>query len=150
MKTDINKLKESFDFLQYLQERYGFKTAAEGGAQVIRPCPICGCEDGSCKYFTDSRYFICHNCGTSGDVLTYLQKADRLSERQAEERFRKLCADDIAITALSDIESTQTEWLWYPYIPRGKITLLTADPGTGKTFFCLYLAAAVSCAQSRP
>lgn len=44
----------------------------------------------------------------------FLQKADRLSERQAEERFRKLCADDIAITALSDIESTQTEWLWYP------------------------------------
>lgn len=146
-KTNINKLKESFDFLQYLQERYGFKTAAEGGAQVIRPCPICGCEDGSCKYFTDSRYFICHNCGTSGDVLAFLQKADRLSERQAEERFRKLCADDIAITALSDIESTQTEWLWYPYIPRGKITLLTADPGTGKTFFCLYLAAAVSCGR---
>ena len=33
-KTNINKLKESFDFLQYLQERYGFKTAAEGGAQA--------------------------------------------------------------------------------------------------------------------
>ena len=87
-KTNINKLKESFDFLQYLQERYGFKTAAEGGAQVIRPCPICGCEDGSCKYFTDSRYFICHNCGTSGDVLAFLQKADRLSERQARTTSR--------------------------------------------------------------
>lgn len=45
---------------------------------------------------------------------------------------------------LSDVESTTTEWLWYPYIPRGKITLMTADPGTGKTFLSLYLSAQVS------
>ena len=45
---------------------------------------------------------------------------------------------------LSDVESSATKWLWYPYIPLGKITLLTADPGTGKTFFALYLAAQVS------
>lgn len=45
---------------------------------------------------------------------------------------------------LSDIESTETKWLWYPYIPLGKITLMNADPGTGKTFFALYLAAQVS------
>ena len=45
---------------------------------------------------------------------------------------------------LSDVESTETEWLWYPYIPLGKITLMTADPGTGKTFLALYLTAQVS------
>ena len=45
---------------------------------------------------------------------------------------------------LDDVESTTTEWLWYPYIPQGKITLMTADPGTGKTFLSLYLAAQVS------
>ena len=45
---------------------------------------------------------------------------------------------------LEDVESTKTEWLWYPYIPRGKITLMTADPGTGKTFLSLYLSAQVS------
>lgn len=45
---------------------------------------------------------------------------------------------------LSRIDSTDTKWLWKPYIPLGKITLMTADPGTGKTFFCLYLAATVS------
>lgn len=47
-------------------------------------------------------------------------------------------------TRLSSVESTKTDWLWYPYIPRGKITLMTADPGTGKTFLSLYLAAQVS------
>ena len=46
--------------------------------------------------------------------------------------------------SLSNIQSVETEWLWYPYIPAGKITLMTADPGTGKTFFSLYLTATVS------
>lgn len=45
---------------------------------------------------------------------------------------------------LSNVQSIETEWLWYPYIPVGKITLMTADPGTGKTFLSLYLTAAVS------
>lgn len=45
---------------------------------------------------------------------------------------------------LSEVESTAAEWLWHPYIPLGKITLMTADPGTGKTFLALYLAAQVS------
>ena len=48
------------------------------------------------------------------------------------------------IIKLSEIQSTKTEWLWYPYIPLGKISLMTADPGTGKTFLSLYLAAQVS------
>nr|WP_316614730.1 AAA family ATPase [uncultured Ruminococcus sp.] len=51
-------------------------------------------------------------------------------------------------TRLSSVESTTTDWLWYPYIPRGKITLMTADPGIGKTFLSLYLAAQV--ATGRP
>lgn len=45
---------------------------------------------------------------------------------------------------LSDVETAKTDWLWYPYIPLGKITLMTADPGTGKTFMALYLAAQTS------
>ena len=47
-------------------------------------------------------------------------------------------------TRLSDVQATRTEWLWKPYIPRGKITLITADPGVGKTFLALYLTAQVS------
>ena len=44
----------------------------------------------------------------------------------------------------SEIKSTETQWLWYPYIPRGKIVLLTAAPGIGKTFLSLYLCGALS------
>lgn len=50
----------------------------------------------------------------------------------------------MVVKNMADVQSTNTEWLWYPYIPKGKITLMTADPGTGKTFFCLYLCSCVS------
>lgn len=49
---------------------------------------------------------------------------------------------------LSQVESTETKWLWYPYIPRGKITLMTADPGVGKTYLALYLTANVSAGRA--
>lgn len=48
------------------------------------------------------------------------------------------------LVSLSGVQTLPAEWLWYPYIPLGKITLITADPGTGKTFFSLHLASAVS------
>src|SRR5689334_9656481 len=35
-------------------------------------------------------------------------------------------------------------WLWQPYIPFGKITLLVGDPGLGKSFLALDLAARLS------
>ena len=33
----------------------------------------------------------------------------------------------------SDIKPKQVRWLWYPYIPFGKVTLLQGDPGDGKS-----------------
>ena len=35
-------------------------------------------------------------------------------------------------------------WLWYPYIPFGKVTLLQGDPGDGKSKLMLSLAALLS------
>ncbi len=48
------------------------------------------------------------------------------------------------ITFFTDINSKSIEWLWYPYIPLGKITLVQGDPGDGKTTFILSLIAGLS------
>lgn len=37
---------------------------------------------------------------------------------------------------------TEVDWLWYPYIPFGKLTIIQGNPGEGKTFFAMQLAAA--------
>ena len=41
----------------------------------------------------------------------------------------------------SEIEPKKIEWLWYPFIPYGKVTLLQGDPGDGKSTFMLTIAA---------
>ena len=33
----------------------------------------------------------------------------------------------------SNVKTTEVEWIWYPYIPCGKITMLQGDPGEGKS-----------------
>ena len=38
----------------------------------------------------------------------------------------------------------EVRWLWYPYIPSGKVTLLQGDPGGGKSKRMLSLAALLS------
>lgn len=40
------------------------------------------------------------------------------------------------------------QWLWHPYIPFGKLTIIQGDPGEGKTTLALRLAA--SCATCNP
>ncbi|MBR6418803.1 MAG: AAA family ATPase [Oscillospiraceae bacterium] len=45
---------------------------------------------------------------------------------------------------MSDVTARTTEWLWYPYIALGKVTIMMGDPGEGKSTLALNLAAAVS------
>ena len=42
----------------------------------------------------------------------------------------------------SSIKEEDIQWLWYPYIPLGKITLFQGDPGDGKSMFLMY---SISC-----
>ena len=41
----------------------------------------------------------------------------------------------------SEIDPKSVEWLWYPFIPYGKVTLVQGDPGDGKSTFLLTIAA---------
>ena len=38
----------------------------------------------------------------------------------------------LEIIKASEIIPKEVRWLWYPYIPFGKVTLLQGDPGDGK------------------
>ena len=54
------------------------------------------------------------------------------------------------ILCFADIQAEEVKWLWYPYIPYGKITILKGDPGRGKTMAVLSLAALLSKGESLP
>lgn len=48
------------------------------------------------------------------------------------------------IINMSDVKEEPIGWLYYPYFPMGKITLVAAYPGSGKTYFMCYVSACVS------
>ena len=48
----------------------------------------------------------------------------------------------VKIIRMSDVELTPVEWLWKTYLPFGKLSVLQGNPGEGKTYFAMHLAAA--------
>lgn len=51
---------------------------------------------------------------------------------------------------MSDIETEQVRWLWYPLIPYGKVTIIQGDPGEGKTSFVLAMIALLTTGKPLP
>ena len=40
---------------------------------------------------------------------------------------------ELKMIRMSEVQSQEIEWLWYPFIPYGKLTIIQGDPGDGKT-----------------
>ena len=59
-------------------------------------------------------------------------------------------ADDFDLKYYKDVESKKIEWLWYPYIPYGKITIIQGDPGEGNTTVVLSIISALSKGEPLP
>lgn len=51
---------------------------------------------------------------------------------------------ELKMIKMSEVQSQEIEWLWYPFIPYGKLTIVQGDPGDGKTTLILNIAAKLS------
>lgn len=58
--------------------------------------------------------------------------------------------DNYDLKYYKDIKSKKVDWLWYPYIPYGKITIVQGDPGEGKTTVILNLISLLSNGKPLP
>ena len=56
----------------------------------------------------------------------------------------------LEIIKANEIEPKEVKWLWYPYIPFGKVTLLQGNPGDGKSKLMLSIAALLSNGEPLP
>jgi len=56
----------------------------------------------------------------------------------------------VKMIRMSEVRPETVEWLWYPYIPFGKLTILQGNPGEGKTYFAMELAAACTTGKALP
>ena len=58
--------------------------------------------------------------------------------------------ESLKLIRMNEVEAEEIKWLWYPYIPFGKITVIQGDPGDGKTTAVLAIAAAVTTGAALP
>jgi len=71
------------------------------------------------------------------------------TERQIAGVFADHRRDD-GLVNLADVEPEQVRWLWPNRIPLGKLTIIGGDPGLGKSFLTLDLAARLSSGTGWP
>lgn len=57
---------------------------------------------------------------------------------------------ELKIISMDEVPVEEVEWLWYPYIPFGKLTIIHGDGGEGKTTLILQLAALLSRGEKLP
>jgi len=56
----------------------------------------------------------------------------------------------LEIIKASEVKTREIEWLWPPFIPYGKVTILQGDPGDGKSLLVLKLAAMLTRGEPLP
>ena len=79
---------------------------------------------------------------TNPSTILQLEEWGKLPEEPKAEPLDLICFADVKTEAVS--------WLWHPYIPRGKITLMQGDPGCGKTFLAAEIIGCISRGRTLP
>lgn len=83
----------------------------------------------------------------SEDVSSTNCPSARTNDKQVN--GSKRCGEAV-LTRMSDVEAVPIQWLWLYRIPLGRLTVIAGDPGLGKSFVTLDMAARVSTGTKWP
>jgi hypothetical protein len=77
-----------------------------------------------------------------------LPKAEVSQIANSISRYSPVSSDDAArrpeLLPLSQVQARDIDWFWKPYLAKGMLAMLSGDPGAGKTFIALAIAAAAT------
>lgn len=115
---------------------------------------IChGSVDGTALYVSPDGAYGCHK-GCSGEAIrTALELPIQPPRPEIAKEEKKAQKDEdscLSIVCMADVQPETVNWLWFPYIAYGKLTILEGDPGLGKSFMTCALASAVSHGKGLP
>ena len=85
---------------------------------------------------------------------TALTGKEKLQEQRAEKKNLK--RDEIKEGRrflginMDEVEEEELDWLWYPYLASGELTILEGDPGLGKSYMAQMIAGAIVDGRSLP
>ena len=60
---------------------------------------------------------------------------------EAKKTVQKRMEPELKLINMDKVGVEQIEWLLYPFIPYGKVTIIQGDPGEGKTTMVLQIIA---------
>lgn len=73
-----------------------------------------------------------------------LPDAEVKSIARSVSRYEPAMAAGPVLVSIGDVQREAVQWLWAGRLPLGKITILEGDPGVGKSWLTLAVAAAIS------
>lgn len=92
------------------------------------------------KEFERQKNFFLKGIPTNFDLISdYLKKIKDLQSSNGK---------GPVLTSLQSVDPTPVEWLWYNRLPLGKLSLIVGDPGVGKSFLSIEIAASIT--KGRP
>lgn len=80
-----------------------------------------------------------------GERREEIEPDEVTEEDEEEEPEYKFLAKSMA-----EVEIENLDWIWYPYIARGEVTILEGDPGLGKSYLAQMVARAICDGKSLP
>lgn len=84
--------------------------------------------------------------GRSDEYQQLRREVDKVTERKTG----LIKSEERSFICLDEVEAEDVDWLWYPYIPLRKVTLLEGDPGLGKSWITMSLASYISQGKKLP
>jgi putative DNA primase/helicase len=82
--------------------------------------------------------------GTCDQLLALVEEAQPHVASQEEN------SSPLNSVRVADVATEEVEWLWRPYIPSGRVTILEGDPGTGKSFLTTAITASITTERQLP
>lgn len=95
-------------------------------------------------------------CARTGDRI---QRADESPEKVFAEisaqletikQHAKFGGSALRVACMADVAPETVTWLWFPFIPKGKLTIIEGDGGIGKSWLTCAIASALSYGRGLP
>ncbi len=88
--------------------------------------------------------------GNSTDDLLSIVEASPLWKPNQNTSETKKDETALRVVCLAEVQPEQVSWLWHPYIPIGKLTLLDGEEGIGKSWLLCAIAGRISQGECMP